>query len=183
MNGVSGENFHVSAPRMCCYTGAMKTALIWIVVIGIVAGGFIYYRQERWDAAYKTARDAYSRAAEYKDAGTLLYEPRYKDVEMSMDKLKSVGAPTSTKSLIVLELNSCVQLLGFYRNYIKGANELYESANDLARTGNEPGNSAAHRAKDAAAIKSTVQLAKDNLRDAEKTGTEIQSCVDKGKTE
>jgi hypothetical protein len=161
----------------------MRKVIVGIAAIVIVASGLFYYRQERWDTAYKTARDAYSRAAEYKDAGSLLYEPRYKDVEVSMDGLKATGAPTEAKSLLVLDLHTCVQFLGFYRDYINGANEMYESANDLARTDNEPGTSAAVRAKAAAAIEKTDQLAKDNLREAATTGTEIQSCIDKGKTE
>jgi endonuclease III-like uncharacterized protein len=163
----------------------MKGKLVAAVAVAAILGAWLYWRiqrAERWDAAYKAARDAYSRAAEYKDAGILLYEPRYKDLEVSMDSLKGMDAPDSSKDLLATELDSCVQSVSFYRADISRVDELTDNINDLARTEDlEP--TAARKAKDAQIIASTRQLANDNLRDAGKAATAILSCIDNGKTD
>ena len=52
-------------------------AFIAIVVLaGAGFGGYRIYQYRQWKVAYGSALDAFKRAYDYRDAGTLLYDPR-----------------------------------------------------------------------------------------------------------
>lgn len=71
-----------------------KWALFAVALLaGIGYGGFRLYQYHEWKTAYGNAFDAYKRAYDYRDTGTLLYEPRFKDFDTAMDALDRQPIP------------------------------------------------------------------------------------------
>jgi hypothetical protein len=109
--------------------GFMRTKiLLWGCVGGLLLAvmGWVYNNRLvrlRWDAQYQSTRDAYNRSAEYRDAGTLLYEPRHFDYEKNFDTLSSLPRPYygdidyMTRTNMTESLRLCDDYVGMFRDY------------------------------------------------------------------
>jgi hypothetical protein len=87
-----------------------------VIVLAIVGyGGYRLYQYQEWKAAYGKALDAYKRAYDYRDAGTLLYEPRRKDFDAAMDDLERQPIPGSYAGIDRNLLRYCGDDLEIYR--------------------------------------------------------------------
>lgn len=110
----------------------MKRWLTFTVVILVVLGaggyaGWRYYQRQRWNAARLETLDALSRAYEYRDAGTLLFEPRWKDFEVADDNLQRLSL-FSSESFDDAEL---VRLCGDQLRTYRSAEDTAEQAVSL----------------------------------------------------
>lgn len=102
----------------------MKRLLFLIPVLACVAVAAYWLYQkheskERWEAAYQSTRDAYKRAAEYKDSGILLFQPRFTDMEKSVDALTEM--PNQPKDDRLSSIKVCEDYLLTYRAMLESA--------------------------------------------------------------
>jgi hypothetical protein len=96
----------------------------WIVLAvgGLVLSGaaLAWYRQHRLAElreAYGSAVDAFNRAFEYRDAGVLLYEPRWKDFQTAEDSFRRMDGAAGFIHPDWPRLEDCGHLLEIYRDY------------------------------------------------------------------
>jgi hypothetical protein len=92
-------------------------AAIAVVLAGAGCGGYFLYQYLQWKAAYGVTIDAYSRLYDYRDAGTLLYEPRLKDFETAMDALERLPILSDSAVNEKEELRICADNLRTYRSW------------------------------------------------------------------
>ncbi len=91
-------------------------AFIAIVVLaGAGFGGYRIYQYRQWKVAYGSALDAFKRAYDYRDAGTLLYDPRLRDFETAKDALERLPVMTEDAVLSKENLRICANELETYR--------------------------------------------------------------------
>ena len=99
------------------------SCVAFLVFLG--ASGWAYNNRQtrlQWDGRYQAAFSAYKRALEYVDAGTLLYEPRYLDLQKAADELDDTPRPhygfidSRTRDSMVAGIQSCQRTLGIYRD-------------------------------------------------------------------
>ncbi len=95
----------------------MKTWVLFAVVglAAVTYGGYNLYEYHEWKVAYVKALDAYKRAYDYRDAGTLLYEPRRKDLDAAMDDLERQPLPVYYSDHKRAMLRICVGGVSLYR--------------------------------------------------------------------
>jgi hypothetical protein len=103
-----------------------------LVIVGaMVFGGLGYLAYSQWrhhefSTAYIEAKEAFSRAWEYKDAGDLFFEPRWKDFETAEDKLARIGAFRTGDQFRRSGLSNCGDELKLYR----AAGDVMHTADD-----------------------------------------------------
>ena len=102
-----------------------------LIVVLAASGGWRYLNYREWSAAYAVAHDSFSRAWEYKDAGTLVFEPRWKDFEVAIDKLHRVGHVGEEQEIKTASMVNCGDELHLYR-------EVGAHADEAIRAGRSP---------------------------------------------
>lgn len=113
-----------------CYPSAMKYALLALLVAVAVAVGLYVHarnvaRREAWESAYQRAFDAYGRAAEYRSEDALVFEPRYKDLEVALDEFFATPGPGDSSSHAgekSMGMVGCKIVLDTYRIQLKNSN-------------------------------------------------------------
>lgn len=81
-----------------------------------------------WDTQYQSTFFSFRRMAEYKDAGTLLYEPRRLDFEQHLDALKLQPTPyygsmdSRVRESMIADLRGCGDAVSFYREFLDDFN-------------------------------------------------------------
>jgi len=159
-------------------------AVIATITVAVIAGALIYFHHqqkvEKWNSAYQRARDAYKRASEYKNSGTLLYEPRFKDFEVALDDLNATEKPDRVSEGLSIDLTTCKIELVSFRDSNESANNMQVDTDKMKRLADRYGLSSSEGAKELADAKSAAR-GTDTIRGyANEAAIEIQSCVDKG---
>ncbi len=94
----------------------MKLWIVLAVLTAAGAGWWAYGRDQRKKETHRRAVQALIRLDEYKDAGPLLYEPRYLDAEKSV---------AEDDEALAMNLKSCLSTFQTYREaadlYAKGS--------------------------------------------------------------
>jgi hypothetical protein len=117
----------------------MKMTSAILLVIGVPAlaiGSFAWYRydqRKQWIEARLRTVDALNRAYEYRDAGVLLYEPRWKDFEVAADELQRLSLNEFDKA-DAQTLRICGDDLTQYRKDAARAGESIALARDSSPT-------------------------------------------------
>ena len=114
----------------------MKKQTIFVVVgalllLAAVLTGYRQHRKAELREAYGNAVDAFNRAYEYRDAGSLLYEPRWKDFQVAMDSFWREPGAASFAHPDWPNLSDCGHLLELYRNYSAIESAAIENADSI----------------------------------------------------
>jgi hypothetical protein len=103
------------------------------VLSGLTYGVYRLHERQQWQAAYGEALDAFKRAYDYRDAGTLLFEPRLKDFQVADDRLQRLSLIDYKTQSDAEILHLCGQNLLSYRESERTASESL----DLGKAGLE----------------------------------------------
>jgi len=99
-------------------------SLVGIIILFSAAYiGYRIYQRQQWNESYAEALDAFKRAYDYRDAGTLLFEPRWKDFEVAEDHLQRMSQIDYKTESEVSILRSCGDELQSYRGLGRTASD------------------------------------------------------------
>lgn len=91
-----------------------------------------FYRVHEYEAAHAVALDALKRAYDYRDSGTLIFEPRWKDFQVADDEQRRLSLVGWREQIDAETLHTCGSELSTYRAAVDDLSEALNSAEDAA---------------------------------------------------